>query len=538
MNSNQQTDSNGWIYATDFTSDEWSPYKLSDSQVRKRKWQRLLILNEDIHTVREVLPVYYAELVAYRSYHPDMISLALGSNDYVVQIIIEAERLGTNGTYSADNLLLSDPCHWSVGRLSPEKSIICMEKLSYHNTCVPPGWSILHEFMFTLYPGKDPLGWEYSSSFTDNWSREPPPASTIESNSRSVHSGEWTAVKSVRRRIWMRTIVPHSDFLRARSLVSNHISLHPRGNVYRAPILRLRPFSKIWSLGEGILSDDQLTILLDTQETVTVKLRGLEVVSLRPGDHVGCGGGFGLRKRILGNPDNDMICYLSAETAHEREKWEIALTHQLALLDMDFFAVPFGPCIPDDILLTDDMWKRGDFIPSWRLRTIELRQSGTLIYYAGALLKGKVNTNGSVVNKNPVDSGGKEHVFEVITRDDCRILLRAMTSSVKNKWIEALAAFTSQSNIRTDTVLSPSNIESQSSLLLGEYTSRSFSTGGPIHKPVGRMRSTTAQVFPCEENTDILSNAIELSAIYPDSSPMDTSHVHAPISPLKSNLMW
>lgn len=39
-------------------------------------------------------------------------------------------------------------------------------------------------------------------------------------------------------------------------------------------------------------------------------------------------------------------------------------------------------------------WKRGHLVPSWKFRRFELRQNGTLAYYKGNELKGKIRLRG------------------------------------------------------------------------------------------------------------------------------------------------
>jgi hypothetical protein len=364
------TDKQGWQYNRDFVVEGWVPASGSDSAVRHRKWFRILVSSEHITAAKKRLTEFSNNRRDFRSLHPGLIKAALPHWYYQLQFVMECQRYD-DGTFSADNLRapgMHDPPQWCVG--APDSCLVdpsdvpvteLYDGLHLIETN-PHGSDCLTEFMFTVYPNRDPSGWQYNTSFQAQtpWSQ-------------SILPGY-----GVRRRVWFRSIVPNKQLYLCRRALQEYIELHPRGVVKTGMLHRLSHFRKRWTAGIATLTDRALVLRLqhNYQSEVQYTLEGCEVVGhlaaeeltaalaspasslgatetpLIPNEHPFL---FGLRLIGAEGKDGGLQCVLGASSREQREEWVLALTHQVALVNPFFWALSFGPPIADSVIIQGDM---------------------------------------------------------------------------------------------------------------------------------------------------------------------------------------
>lgn len=373
-----QSDSEGWKYSRNFLNSSWTTDCQSDSLVRRRIWHRVLVHISDISTARDGLNKFYSLRCSYRAMNFQMINRALVDYPHQYQVIYEFQRL-SDGIYSKSRLTSSDPPAWATrdnpihDYISNSLDYVPINNVSFN---CPHGWVVLHEFNYSIDPQTDEVGWEYSNSINFE--------NSISDNSIGL---------LYRRRKWFRTLVQVTLSGRCQTQLSTYISAHPRGVIKQGNLYKKLSFQQIWLSSSITLLDNEL-YLSNSQETKRLNLNDLELISMKSHECLGYQLGFSLRKKAYDNSISDVICSLASENIHEGNQWIFSICHQIALININFNSFYFGPIITDPVILCDDMFKRSDILLIWRLRTLQLHQSGLLIYYHGAQKRDRIDING------------------------------------------------------------------------------------------------------------------------------------------------
>jgi hypothetical protein len=428
-NEEPHTDSEGWKYSHSFYNAPWHATPQSDSLIRRRIWHRVVIPTTQATAAREALHKFYSTCCSYRALNFQLVDRALGDFSHQFQIIYEFQRQ-TNGSssdgeksspsfsYSPNALSSSDPvAPWSTfsnpihdPALGTDSSptYVPISQVSFN---CPPGWVVLHEFIHSIHPDSDEIGWEYSFSPTSFPSPSSSPSQQLQQYSQTSLTSPAPSLL-YRRRKWFRTLVHVSNYLDCRVALTSYVTSHPRGLIKQGNLYKKSSFQHVWLSCSASIVDDQL-ILSSSQENKTFSLFGLEVIPLKSHECIGYQAGFALRKKAYDNSVSDTLCSLTSDVISDVALWMETLSHQIAFVNNDFNPLSFGPVISDPILLTDDMWKRSDILQVWRLRTLQLHESGFLIYYHGAQIRDRIDLNGCRLYSNyqssslpptPVDS--------------------------------------------------------------------------------------------------------------------------------------
>ena len=358
------TDLEGWVYNQDFVVDGWIPQATVDTAVRHRKWFRILVVADEAKVAKDRVSTFSGQRREFRSLNPTLISTALSHWYYQLQFILECQRVEEGG-FSGHHLRapgMHDPPNWCIGArdsclIDPTDipvgelydGLHLIESNPHSSNC-------LTEFIFTVHPDRDCMGWQYNTSFhtLDPWS------SQLQPDSR------------VRRRLWFRSIVPNKTLYSCRRALRDYIDLHPRGTIKQGHLQRQSHYRKRWCDGMASLSDRTLSIHLQNnyQSRVEYTLVGCEVIAEISPEELGgsaCGEGegnmdlqhpflFGLRVVGSGGKDHGLQCVLNAKSAEQREEWVAALAHQVALVNPFFWPLPFGPPIAHSVVIQGDMW--------------------------------------------------------------------------------------------------------------------------------------------------------------------------------------
>jgi hypothetical protein len=496
-----QTDESGWIYSQNFDQNSlWFASCQSESVVRRRRWHRVLVLNAQAALARTSLTQFYQTLCLYRAMNFQLIDRALGCTPHQFQIIYEFQHLA-NGSYSSNSLSSAEVPAWATQEnpihepTSSDHDLITLSDLSSDPPTTvsvrlfpidkisfqcPTGWVPLHNFIYSIQINTDALGWVYSSSMT-SWAH-----STLDPSSDP-------SSRPYRRRQWFRTLVQMKHLPSCRSTLSSYITSHPRGAtvIHQGNLYKKSSFQHLWLSCFAVLTDQTL-LLSNSQEKKSYSLSGLEVVPLKTHQCLGYQNGFALRKKAFDDSVSDVLCSLTSDASSEVIIWSQLIAHQIALTSgMEFNPLHFGPVINDPILLLDDMWKRSEILLAWRLRTLQLHQSGILVYFHGAQMRDRIDLHhcritqtsqtapplpseapkegspllssssrslSSVDFSQPPNGSDSDRTFtvhfsppllshpssdysQIITRDGQSIFLRAMNIATKLRWIEALQQF-------------------------------------------------------------------------------------------------
>jgi hypothetical protein len=417
-----KTDITGWSYSSNFRSLLWTSKSQLDSQVRQKKWFRILVSRHLIEEGRILLESYFEKIVSIRSLNEHFVHRALRGLSHKCEVIMEVQRSFSDrhgGSYTNSTLLPHDPPPWSCGAgdlitsnpfiISPS-SVVSIEEQTLH---ILNDLCVLHDFIFVSYPDRsietDSQGWQYAHvQYTSPSTKDSIVESSITCPDLTAVSyasvPEWVSVPpthphgSLRRRLWMRTLVPHYALEEAQQLLSNYTRNHPRGNIRVGELMRLSVTNRTWKTYRAVLSDRYLRFYAEHEPTPhhVLPLDGLEIFHSGATEYPNSVEVFGLRKKST--TTNCTLGIFSSSSGDVRE-WIAAIAQQLVMLDLSFRPLYFGPIISDPIILCDDMWKRGDSLHLWSLRSITLHQSGELVNFHGATLKGKVNITGCSVKK-------------------------------------------------------------------------------------------------------------------------------------------
>jgi hypothetical protein len=421
-----KTDSRGWMYLQEFSDKSSASASGLNSQVRYRKWQRMILKKVDAPKTKSLIIKFVAAKSHFRSLCPPLIRAALSKYEFQIQLVMECQRL-QDGNYSAQHLSDEDPPAWCSGPV---------ENLSKDPTQTPPsqlqrveatifnrgnGWDILHEFIFTMYPEKDSLGWEYNADWSLGhlWSAKP------------------VRDSAVRRRLWIRTCVKNYQLYECRSALHIYIENHPRGVFKTGHLERQSHYRKRWSEGLAVLTDHFLELTLENnyQSHVVYGLKNCEAVSIESVGHSDKKFQFGMRRVGPGGSDDGLVCVLNASSEKDRQAWITALSHQIALVNLLFWPLEIGPPTADRVLFKGEMWKRGHLVPNWKFRSFELRQGGTLAYFKNGVLKGKIRLRGCEIKELPSEG---EFAFEVVKTNGYSLALRTTDAFTKLQWIQAI----------------------------------------------------------------------------------------------------
>jgi hypothetical protein len=428
-NEEPQTDAEGWKYSLSFYNTPWHTTCQSDSLIRRRVWHRVVVPITQAAAARTALNKFYSTCCSYRALNFQLIDRALCDFSHQFQIIYELQRqnipninarnvstsggAGGGGTssycHSPNVISSSDPiAAWSTlsnpihdpsldFSSSPPSSLdyVPINQVSFN---CPPGWVVLHEFVHSVHPDSDEIGWVYSYSPSSS-SPSQLQSQLQDQLQQSQNTHPVSSSVAYRRRKWFRTLVHVSNYSDCRLALTSYLTSHPRGLIKQGNLYKKSSFQHVWLSCSASLVDDEL-ILSGSQENKSFPLHGLEVIPLKSHECIGYQAGFALRKKAYDHSVSDVLCSLTSDVISEVSVWMEALSHQIAFVNNDFNPFPFGPVISDPVLLTDDMWKRSDILQVWRLRTLQLHESGFLIYYHGGQIRDRIDLNGCRLYSN------------------------------------------------------------------------------------------------------------------------------------------
>jgi hypothetical protein len=513
------TDRRGWVYKINFEKIHTTPVQTNETQVRYRKWERILIDKNSFANAQHRLSQFLKYQNQFRSLCPSLLKAALHKFNFHFQFVMESERLiehsssslshsnSSSPLFSSTALLPYDPPHWSIG---PEMNLTCdprlypIDDLQHTRATLLSqrieNWEPLHHFTPILYPNKDTEGWEYNLDFQE----EDIPWSSF------LHIG--TTMK-VRRRVWIRSCVRSEWLYKCRHTLTEYLNLHPRGVCYMSPIEIYLPQGDggsgvgggsgiktrgrgggtnanltsgreedeggggggeggggeeegQWHRCIGVIKDHSLELKFMDKNKRRLKydLRLTEIHEPPPISSSSSSSSssyqmktisFSLVKKGSNGSDLGSICQLRTHTSHETNSWIIQLLSQLTLIHIccsDYPLHSYGPPISDQVVIEGHMWKRGHFVPNWKFRTFQLRESGALTYYHHQQLKGRLQLRHCEIIDSTTDIYCSFSLLVTTTKSTMnksqyQLFLRTTDRKTKMQWMAGMSLFCGKNNM-------------------------------------------------------------------------------------------
>eukprot|EP01033_Poteriospumella_lacustris_P007177 gene7177-5168_t len=287
---------------------------------------------------------------------------------------------------------------------------------------IPPSWLMAHQYIYILHEYTDEYGWQYRSQ----WSALGPPGPKDEPWTR-----EPTATSRVRRRIWLTTIVPKYELVRAKRLLAENLKIDYgnvklQGELYR---YEKGTLNRSWNKRRFILYHNRIEIYTSSTKKTEVLLQDCEVKMLPDGQIAGAKNVF-----VVRNLAGTVNLLLSAEDQNIRREWVFAIQYQLAMNspDVNFVPLEYSPPTgdyPDNrVLVAGDLKLQSPdgqaYDRSFHLLPREV------VYYDGDDLRGRI-----FVEKATVAAEDRNLNFSVTSQSGITLNLAADTPEQKNLWM-------------------------------------------------------------------------------------------------------
>jgi hypothetical protein len=342
---------------------------------------------------------------------------------------LESQRIGAVGIYGHSYLISSDPAPWAIDSFN-----VTIDPTSIQSSATTPAdpflslnlsaANCLHEFMFSVTPSTDCMGWEYNTSF----------------NSQAPWKKNFEG-SCVRRRLWFRTIIAGSNLNRCRQELQEWVkvsSLNGQQYIRVGNLLQRNSTVDKWRKGVVRLNDSSLTVSGPEMffSDFELPLSSLDIVITDPSQDTPGVFCFGLRFRSKSGKNLGMKVMLGASTELEREQWVCTIAQQIAKANPCFWRLSFGPPVSEAIVMQGDLQKQGHFMPNWKTRRFELRIDGTLSYFDERNLKGRIKLREGTV----VTHGGEHGPNTIVIQkpDGYRLTLFSPDKDLCDRWVNKM----------------------------------------------------------------------------------------------------
>jgi hypothetical protein len=279
-----------------------------------------------------------------------------------------------------------------------------------------------HQYIYILHEHTDEFGWQYRTQ----WSALGPPGPKDE---------PWTPTPTinsrVRRRIWLTTIVPKYELVRAKRLLAENLKIDYgnvklQGELYR---YEKGTLNKSWNKRRFILYHNRIEIYMSSTKKTEILLQDCEVKMLPDGQIAGAKNVF-----VVRNVSGTVNLLLSAEDPSVRQEWVFAIQYQLALNspDVNFIPLEYSPPTsdyPDNrVLVAGDLKLQNPAGDAFD-RTFQLLPR-EVVYFDGEDLKGRI-----FVEKAAVAAEERNLNFSLTSATGITLNLAADTPEQKNMWM-------------------------------------------------------------------------------------------------------
>eukprot|EP01040_Poterioochromonas_malhamensis_P004390 gene4390-4706_t len=290
---------------------------------------------------------------------------------------------------------------------------------------IPPNWVMVHQFIYIIHENTDEFGWQYRHQwpYAVPGPKDEPWSPKQNSSSR------------VRRRIWMTTVVPRQDLVRAKRYLAENLRIDngmikKQGDLYR---YEKGTLTKSWHKRKVVLYHNRLEFYSGNNKKGEVLLNDVEVKMLFESQCQGRKYAFSIR-----NATGAVGVLLDAEDEAVRRSWVMAIQYQLAVTshEVNFapleIAPPTGESPDSRVLISGDLMLQGSD-GTWIPRHFQLTPR-ELIYYQDTTLKGRI-----FIEQAKIITEERLLTFSVTSSSGITFNLIAGNVEAKNVWIQGIS---------------------------------------------------------------------------------------------------
>jgi hypothetical protein len=314
---------------------------------------------------------------------------------------------------------------------------------------IPPSWLMAHQYLYIVHGDTDENGWQYRSAWSEGWQVGP--------KDEPWTKESITKTSAVRRRMWMTTIVPRDNLLRARRLLAENLQIDDGRVRLEGNLLRYEKgtLTKSWNKRKVVLYHNRIEFYRCASDGGQGGT-GMQEAGNKKGEVrlVDCEIKMLLRSQCPGqkdcvfsirNPSGSVGILLDAESKETRRRWVMAIQYQLAATSPDVsfppleFAPPVGGSVPDTRVLfcgeLELLCNKGAQAGTWSPRYFQLLPR-ELVYFQD-------NDNDKIHGRVFIDrlnifDEEEEFSFKVKSASGITFVLDADSQETKSIWLLAI----------------------------------------------------------------------------------------------------
>jgi hypothetical protein len=304
---------------------------------------------------------------------------------------------------------------------------------------LPPGWVMLHQYIYVVQQNTDEYGWQYRSTWSNG---------SIESKDEEGWVSMCDESKNVRRRLWMTIVVKQEDVMKAKRIVYEELN-KSKGEALLQDVLSFYfvggSFEEpSWRKCRVLLYQDRMELYAEFKKIGEVFLLDCEVQVLVGKASLGRDNAFRIR-----HPNGSVDIILSAENREDMLRWVKTLKYELAIITPDLNFEPFfnGPptgTIPEKRVLLCSKIDVSEDAQSdisnpqttgereWESLHAVLEEKAMLLF-SGEKLQGRFLLSQAVVRMREED-----REFSLKLKTGLQLYFRAESKDMRSTWVRTL----------------------------------------------------------------------------------------------------
>jgi hypothetical protein len=284
---------------------------------------------------------------------------------------------------------------------------------------------MVHQFIYLVHEHTDEFGWQ----FRHQWPHSAPGPKDEPWSSKQNSSSR------VRRRIWMTTVVPRQDLVRAKRYLAENLRvdngmIKKQGELFR---YEKGTLTHTWNKRRVVLYHNRIEFYSGNNKKGEVLLNDVEVRMLFDTQCQGRRYAFSIR-----NATGSVGVLLDAEDELVRRSWVMAIQYQLMItsFEMNFPPLEIAPPTsdyPDNrVFVSGDLMLQGSD-GTWIPRHFQLL-TRELIYFQETNMRGRI-----FLEQAKIISEERLLTFSITTTSGITINLIAGNAEAKNVWVNGLS---------------------------------------------------------------------------------------------------
>lgn len=282
---------------------------------------------------------------------------------------------------------------------------------------------MVHQYIYIIHDNTDDFGWQYRS----DWPQTPVPGPRDE---------PWTnqpyPFSRVRRRIWMTTIVPRQELVKAKRLLSENVRIDSGIIKLQGELNRYEKgtLTKSWNRRRVVLLHNRIEFYSGNSKKGEALLNDCEVKILTPEQCQGKKYAFSIR-----NPSGSVGILLEADDPETRRAWILAIQYQLAMNshEVNFQPLEYSPPTgeyPDNrVFISSDLKLLGRE-NQLLSRHFQLSPREIVCFNEDDELRGRI-----FVEQANISADERNLNFTISSASGITIQLTAENPEVKNTWL-------------------------------------------------------------------------------------------------------